>query len=97
MMDANSLFLRTAAEMGVFGLLVLVGFLVICGRVKGDQHVDIRNALLPYMLIRMSRFGAWFSLEVYFFVGLYLLNYMHFRAANRGKPAAGANEPRPAA
>jgi hypothetical protein len=66
----------------------LVGFLIVCGRVKGDRYVDIRNALLPYMIVRMSRFGAWFSMEVYFFVGLYLLNYMHSRAANRPKPAA---------
>lgn len=91
MFDANSLFLRTAAEFGSFGLIVLAGFLIVCGRVKGDRHVDIRNALLPYMLVRMGRFGAWFSLEVYFFVGLYLLNYMHSRAANRPKPVLGTS------
>lgn len=99
MFDANSLFLRAAAEMGSFGLIVLIGFLVVCGRVKGDRHVDIRNALLPYMIVRMSRFGAWFSMEVYFFVGLYLLNYMHSRAASRARTAeasAPVTEPRPA-
>ena len=85
MFDANSLFLRTAAELGSFGLLLLFGFLIVCGRVKGNRYLDIRNALLPYMIVRMSRFGAWFSMEVYFFVGLYLLNYMHSRAANRPK------------
>jgi len=36
---------------------------------------------LPYLLIRMFRFGAWFSLELYFFVGLFVLNYLHSRAA----------------
>jgi hypothetical protein len=32
------------------------------------------------MLVRMSRYGAWFSLEIYFFLGLLLLNYLHSRA-----------------
>jgi hypothetical protein len=98
MYDANSLFLRDAAEMGLFGLILLIGFLVVCGRVKGDSHVVIRNALIPYMIVRMGRYGAWFSMEVYFFVGLYLLNYMHSRAAGRPKAQAGvpASQPGPA-
>jgi hypothetical protein len=85
MFDANSMFMRAAAEFGLFGLCVLVGFLVICSRVRGDQHVDIRNALLPYLLVRMSRLGAWFTLELYFFVGLFVLNYMHSRASYGGR------------
>jgi hypothetical protein len=80
MFDASSLFLRTTAEMGLIGLFALVGFLVVCSRVRGDQHLAIRNALMPFMLIRMGRFGAWFSCELYFFVGLFLLNYLHSRA-----------------
>ncbi len=80
MFDASSLFLRTAAEMGLLGLCALIGFLVICSRVRGDQHIAIRNALMPYMFIRMGRLGAWFSLDLYFFVGLFLLNYLHSRA-----------------
>ena len=80
MFDASSLFLRTTAEMGLLGICALIGFLVICSRVRGDQHIAIRNALMPYMLIRMGRLGAWFSLDLYFFVGLFLLNYLHSRA-----------------
>jgi hypothetical protein len=88
MFDANSMFMRAAAEFGVFGLVVLIGFLVICSRVRGDQHVDIRNALLPYLIIRMGRLGAWFTLELFFFVGLFVLNYMHSRASfGRHAPA----------
>jgi len=42
----------------------------------------------------MGRFGAWFSLELYFFVGLFLLNYLHSRAlygtgSRRREVAAG--------
>jgi O-antigen ligase len=80
MSDANSLFFRTTAEMGLLGLCALLGFLVVCSRVRGDQHIAIRNALMPYMIVRMSRLGAWFSLDLYFFVGLFLLNYLHSRA-----------------
>jgi hypothetical protein len=80
MFDASSLFFRTAAEMGLLGLIALIGFLVVCSRVRGDQHIAIRNALMPYMLIRMGRLGAWFSCELYFFIGLFLLNYLHSRA-----------------
>ena len=87
MFDASSMFLRAAAELGIVGLVSLIGFLVVFSRVKGDQHVDIRNALLPYLLIRMLRLGAWFSLELYFFVGLFVLNYLHSRASyNAPKP-----------
>ena len=80
MFDASSLFFRDAAEFGMLGLIGLIGFLVVCSRVKGQQHIDIRNALMPYMIVRMSRYGAWFSLELFFFVGLFLLNYLHSRA-----------------
>ena len=80
MYDANSLILRVIAEMGGIGLLALTGFVVFCGVVKGPLHVSIRNAILPYIIIRMSRFGAWFSLELYFFVGIYFLNYLQSRA-----------------
>lgn len=94
MFDASSLFFRTAAELGLLGLVALIGFLVICSRVKGDQHIDIRNALMPYFLVRMSRYGAWFSLELYFFMGLFLLNYLHSRAQHdshrAARPAADA-------
>ena len=77
--DANSLFLRVAAELGPIGLIALFGFLIVCARVEGKPYRQIRNALLPYFLIRMSRFGAYFSMELYFFVGLYLLNYLDYR------------------
>ena len=77
--DANSLFMRVAAELGPAGLIALVGFLAICARVEGQPHRGIRNSLLPYMVVRMSRFGAYFSMELYFFVGLYLLNYLDYR------------------
>ena len=77
--DANSLFVRVAAELGPIGLMTLLGFLLVCAQVDGKPYRQVRNALLPYFLIRMSRFGAYFSMELYFFVGLYLFNYLDYR------------------
>ncbi|MBA2587647.1 MAG: O-antigen ligase family protein [Alphaproteobacteria bacterium] len=77
--DANSLFLRVVAELGPIGLIALLGFLIVCAKVDGTPYRQIRNALLPYFFVRMSRFGAYFSMELYFFVGLYLLNFLDYR------------------
>jgi hypothetical protein len=77
------MFLRVAAELGLPGLCVLLGFLIICARVKGLDQLLIRNAILPYLLIRMGRGGHYFTVEFYFFVGMYLLNYMQSRTAAR--------------
>jgi O-antigen ligase len=77
--DANSLFLRVAAEMGIVGLVALFGFLITCGRVRGSPYREIRNLFVPYIAVRMSRFGGYFSMEIYFFMGLYLLNYLNYR------------------
>ena len=82
--DANSLFLRVVAELGPFGLIALLGFLAVCANVEGKPYRQVRNALLPYFLVRMSRFGAYFSMELYFFVGLYLLNYLEYRRSVAG-------------
>ena len=97
--DANSLFVRVTAELGPVGLMVLLGFLIVCATVEGKPYRQIRNALLPYFLVRMGRFGAYFSMELYFFVGLYLLNYLEYRrsvAARRPAPVSAALALRPA-
>lgn len=77
--DANSLFLRVAAELGIPGLIALFGFIITCGRVKGSPYREVRNMFLPYIAVRMSRFGGYFSMEIYFFMGIYLLNYLSYR------------------
>lgn len=79
--DANSMFLRAAAELGLPGLLLLFSFLFVCGRVTGTPYRQIRNAILPYLLIRMGRGGHYFTVELYFFVGIYLLNFLESNRA----------------
>ena len=93
--DANSLFVRVAAELGPIGLIALLGFLTVCAKVEGTPYRQIRSALLPYFLVRMSRFGAYFSMELYFFVGLYLLNYLDYRRS-LATPSPEPTHPQPA-
>jgi hypothetical protein len=78
-----------AAELGLPGLVALFGFLITCGRVRGSPYREVRNVFLPYIIVRMGRFGGYFSMEIYFFMGLYLLNYLSYR---RGLDAATTAE-----
>lgn len=77
--DANSLFLRLASETGLAGLCIVTYLLVYFGRVKGKLHVLIRNAIVPYFALRLVRFGAYFSLENFFFIMIYGFNYIQSR------------------
>jgi hypothetical protein len=81
--DANSLYFRIAAELGLFGLFFLLLFLVGCAQVRGDKHIVLRNALLPYLLERLYHSGAYFTTELYFFSGIYLLNFLESRAEQK--------------
>jgi hypothetical protein len=92
MFDASSLFLRSLAELGIFGPLILVAFLIVCGSVKGVKHLEIRNAILPFFIVRMGRFGAYFSLELFFFVALYLLNFVEYRSGARRFGTSGPGD-----
>lgn len=81
--DANSLVLRVAAELGLPGLMALFGFIIVCACVRGSPYAQIRNAILPYLIIRSARMGAYFTAELYFFVGIYLLNYLSYRKSRQ--------------
>ena len=76
--DAASMFLRVTAELGLPGLAVLLAFLIVCARVRGHAYVTIRNAILPYLIVRMTRMGHYFTVELYFFAGIYLLNHLSY-------------------
>ena len=77
--DANSLILRLASETGLMGLLTIAFLMFFFGRVKGSWHVLVRNAILPYFALRLVRFGAYFSLENFFFIMIYGFNYLQSR------------------
>jgi hypothetical protein len=92
--DANSMILRVATELGIPGLIALFGLLIVCARVRGAPYSILRNALLPYLIVRTTRLGAYFTVELYFFVALYVVNFLEFRASQQPKslaqPGAGA-------
>jgi hypothetical protein len=93
--DAASMFLRVAAELGIPGLLVLASFLIVCARVRGAPYATIRNAILPYLIVRMTRMGHYFTVELYFFAGIYLFNYLNYRNTCQIDPAFANNLARP--
>jgi hypothetical protein len=93
MFDASSLFMRSLTELGILGPLSLIAFLIIFGAVKGVRHVEIRNALLPFFLVRMARYGSYFSLELFFFVAIYLLNFLEYRMNATGFGATMSGHP----
>jgi O-antigen ligase len=83
--DAASMWLRITAELGLPGIALLLGFLIVCARVRGAPYLIIRNSMLPYLIVRMTRMGHYFTVELYFFVGIYLLNYLNYLADCRRK------------
>jgi O-antigen ligase len=89
MHDAASLYLRIAAEMGIVGLVAFVMALVWLSRVKGAPFEQVRNAIVPYILVRAFRYGAYFSVELFFFLGLYILNYLNYRNTQSSQSSQG--------
>lgn len=74
--DANSLFLRITAELGILGILAIVVFLIKY-RVKENftPEKSMSNALLLYILTRLLRSGHYFHNSLYFFVIMYMEVY----------------------
>ncbi len=81
--DANSLILRLMSETGALGLLVVFVLIVFFGRVVGKNPAMIRNALIPYFTLRLIRFGAYFSMENFFFIMIYGFNFLQNHARSR--------------
>jgi hypothetical protein len=80
--DANSLFLRLLSETGLVGVLFVFFLMIYFGRVHGASFALIRNAMLPYFIMRLVRFGAYFSMENFFFIMIYGFNYLQYRQHN---------------
>ena len=85
--DANSLFLRTLAELGVFGILG-IAFFLLKFRVSETFTPEkvVSNALLLYMLTRLFRSGHYFHNNLYFFVSLYIGIYFLSKQKRKEMP-----------
>jgi hypothetical protein len=86
--DANSLVLRLMSETGMVGLLAVLFLIIYFGRIPAHLPTIIRNAILPYFALRLIRFGAYFSLENFFFIMIYGLNFLQNRARARALPSS---------
>lgn len=82
--DANSLYLRIIAELGIFGILG-GAFFLIRFRVKEKLTTEknISNAILLYMILRLFRSGHYFHNNMFFFVVLYVEAYMLSKEKNK--------------
>jgi O-antigen ligase len=73
--DANSLFLRILSEMGLFGLIIFISFLMkyhISKKYDNDKYLYVvNNAVLSMFVIRLLRFGHYFTTGFFFFFWIY--------------------------
>lgn len=79
--DANSLFFRLMSETGALGVAAVFFLIFYFGRTKGKEFSLIRDAIIPYFVMRLVRFGAYFSMENFFFIMVYGINFLQSRQA----------------
>lgn len=73
--DANSLFIRVASELGLFGVAIVLIF-IFRNYVKQPGNLKwISRAILLYFFCKLLREGHYFSPEMYFFVFAYFYAY----------------------
>lgn len=72
--DADSLLLRTLSELGLFGLFLILFFLFKYYDNSNYTNKIISKSIIVYFILKLIRFGHYFSPELYFFVYLYYYN-----------------------
>jgi hypothetical protein len=73
--DANSLFIRTASELGIIGLGLIFYFIFSNYSSYNDDALWISRAILLYFFCKLLREGHYFSPEMYFFIFIYWRNF----------------------
>jgi len=74
--DACSLFIRIMSELGVVGLISVFYFLIKFDVARPEGGRTISKGALIYFLLKLMREGHYFPPEMYFFVMLYIFNYL---------------------
>jgi len=77
--DANSLLFRLMSETGALGVITVLFLIFYFGRTRGKEASLIRDAIIPYFIMRLVRFGAYFSMENFFFIMMYGMNFLQSR------------------
>lgn len=81
--EAASMFLRTASDLGVVGLLLTLFFLWKF-HLSGNSVAGTLNiAILIYLLLKLFRAGHYFPPEFFFFVFAYIFSYQYEHVRQR--------------
>lgn len=72
--DANSLFLRMLADLGIFAVLILIYFIYRSIKVFSSENKDNQQSTFFYLITKLIREGHYFPPEFYFFLFIFLKN-----------------------
>lgn len=70
--DANSLFLRLVADLGVFAFLMILYFLYRSSKLFKSENKIIQQSTFFYLVLKLIREGHYFPPEFYFFLLIFL-------------------------
>ena len=73
--DANSLFLRMWADLGIFALLIITYFFYRSYKVFKNEEKITEQGSFFYLIIKLLREGHYFPPEFYFFVLIFLKDF----------------------
>tara|TARA_R110000787_G_scaffold6697_9_gene23283 strand:- start:1587 stop:2771 length:1185 start_codon:yes stop_codon:yes gene_type:complete len=73
--DANSLFLRMVADLGIFAILLLAYFFYRTLKIFGSDGKISSQATFFYLVIKLIREGHYFPPEFYFFLLIFLKEF----------------------
>mgnify|MGYP003683833855 CR=1 FL=1 len=73
--DANSLFLRIWADLGIFALLIIIYFIYRSYKLFKNDNKIVEQSTFFYLVIKLFREGHYFSPELYFFTLIFLKDF----------------------
>jgi hypothetical protein len=83
--DANSLFLRMVADLGIFGIFVIIYFMIKFIKSYNFFSLEgiIAQSLVVYFLLKLLRQGHYFPQEFYFFLWMFIFAYKEAKTLNK--------------
>jgi len=73
--DANSLFFRALADLGIFAILIFVYFAYRSIRIFKNDEKIIQQSSFFYLVVKLIREGHYFPPEFYFFLLIFLKDF----------------------
>ena len=73
--DANSLFLRLTADLGIFAMLIILYFFYRGYNIFKQEDKIIEQSVFFYLALKLIREGHYFPPEFYFFVLIFLKDF----------------------